>query len=111
MLGRTYSAEEAAAIGWINAAVPDVSLDTVVDDWCARLLAGSPQALSLSKVSMNGPGDEVLASIRQGFEALTYMYETEEFREGTTAFLQHRAPHFRSRLDRTASETSDKSAE
>jgi naphthoate synthase/2-ketocyclohexanecarboxyl-CoA hydrolase len=95
MLGRRYSAAEAAEIGWINAAVPDAELDAVVADWCATLLAGSPQALSLSKVSINGEGDQVLASVRQGFEALTYIYESEEFREGTTAFLENRAPQFR----------------
>jgi dihydroxynaphthoic acid synthetase len=95
MLGRTYSAQEAAEMGWINAAVPDGDLDAVVAEWCARLRAGSPQSLSLSKVSMNGPGDEMLASVRQGFEALTYIYGTDEFREGTTAFMEHRPPEFR----------------
>lgn len=97
MLGRRYSAIEAAQIGWINAAVPDGELDATVAQWCETLLASSPQALSLSKVSINGDGDQVLASVRQGFEALTYIYESKEFREGTTAFLEHRAPDFRRR--------------
>jgi dihydroxynaphthoic acid synthetase len=94
MLGRTYSATEAAAMGWINQAVPTGELDDLVADWCATLLSSSRQALSLSKVSLNGSGDDTLASVRQGFEALAYIYETAEFREGTTAFLEHREPDF-----------------
>jgi len=97
MLGRRYSATEAAAMGWINAAVPDAHLDATVAEWCDILLGSSPQALSLSKVSLNGEGDQVLSSVRQGFEALTYIYESPEFHEGTSAFLEHRPPNFRHR--------------
>jgi dihydroxynaphthoic acid synthetase len=95
MLGRRYSAAEAAQMGWINGAFPDAELDDVVAEWCASLLASSPQALSLSKASLNYEGDQALPSVRHGLEALAGMYETAEFREGTLAFLEHRAPDFR----------------
>ncbi len=39
MLGETYSAREAAEMGWINRVVPDDRLETVVDEWCTKLLA------------------------------------------------------------------------
>jgi dihydroxynaphthoic acid synthetase len=95
MMGRRYSAAEAAQMGWINAAVPDAELDATVGEWCARLLASSPQALSLSKASLNFEGDQALPSVRHGLEALSYLYGTPEFREGTEAFLEHRPPRFR----------------
>lgn len=95
MLGERYTAAEAAAMGWINRAVPDASLDDVVAQWCAKLLAHSPQALRLTKISIDGPGDLTLPSVRHGFEALTQMYGTEEFHEGTAAFLERRPPRFR----------------
>lgn len=95
MLGEHYTAVEAVSMGWINRAVPDEDLDGFVDDWCRRLLARSPQALRLTKVSLEGDADLAAPSVRQGFAALTYFYGTEEFHEGTTAFLERRPPRFR----------------
>ena len=96
MLGGTYTATEAAAMGWINQVVPDDELDTVVQEWCTTLLGHSSQALRLTKTSMNGEADVTLSSVRHGFEALTLMYDTAEFHEGTAAFLERRRPDFRS---------------
>jgi 1,4-dihydroxy-2-naphthoyl-CoA synthase len=95
MLGERYTATEAAAMGWINRAVPDDELDAVVADWCTKLLAHSPQALRLTKMSIDVPGDLALPSVRHGFETLTQMYGTAEFHEGTSAFLERRPPRFR----------------
>ena len=95
MFGATYTASQAAAMGWINRAVPDDELDTVVREWCVTLLGYSQQAMSLTKISMNGEADLTLSSVRHGFEALTLMYNTAEFHEGTTAFLERRPPQFR----------------
>jgi enoyl-CoA hydratase/carnithine racemase len=95
MLGETVKADEAERIGWINRAVPDGELDAVVADWCARLLARSPQALRLTKISLDFDADLSLPSVRHGFETLTHNYGTAEFHEGTAAFLDRRAPRFR----------------
>lgn len=95
MLGERYSAAEAAGMGWINRAVPDDELDATVADWCTRLLERSPQALRLTKTSVDFQGDLMLPSVRHGFEALTHVYGTAEFHEGTSAFLERRRPAFR----------------
>ncbi|MGD0062378.1 MAG: hypothetical protein ABSB76_02950 [Streptosporangiaceae bacterium] len=50
--------------------------------------------MRLTKVSLNADGDLALASVRQGFETLTHIYGTAEFHEGTSAFLERRAPRF-----------------
>jgi dihydroxynaphthoic acid synthetase len=94
MFGEVYTAAEAAAMGWINRAVPDEELDEVVGTWCSRLIGHSPQAMRLTKVSIDTDLDMSLASVRQGFEALTYIYGTDEFHEGTSAFLERRKPDF-----------------
>ena len=94
MLGKTYSAEEAERLGWINEVVDDDKLDATVDEWCQRLIASSPQSLRLSKVSMNQMSDMMLNSVRQGFETLSYIHDTVEFHEGTAAFLEKRPPKF-----------------
>lgn len=94
MLGKTYTAEDAERLGWINEVVEDDKLDATVQEWCQRLLGSSPQSLRLSKVSMNLMSDMMLHSVRQGFETLAYIHETDEFHEGTAAFLQKRPPDF-----------------
>ena len=45
-------------------------------------------------MSIDSDLDLSLASVRQGFETLSYIYGTDEFHEGTTAFLGHRNPRF-----------------
>jgi naphthoate synthase/2-ketocyclohexanecarboxyl-CoA hydrolase len=95
MLGEVYSAADAARMGWINRAVPDDQLDDFVSGWARRLLGHSPQSLRLTKTSINADTDPVLASVRQSFEALSYVYGTPEFHEGTAAFLEKRRPRFR----------------
>lgn len=95
LLGRHYTATEAADMGWINAAVPDDDLDAVVEEWCTTLLGHSPQAMRLTKASVDSAADLALPSVRQGFETRTGFYGTAEFHEGTTAFLERRPPRFR----------------
>ena len=43
-LTRQYSAEEALAMGLVNAVVPDEELDAEVDRWCDQILRRSPRA-------------------------------------------------------------------
>ena len=75
--------------------VPDADLDATVAQWCAQLLTHSPQAMRLTKISIDAAGDLALPSVRQGFAALTPLYATDEFHEGTRAFLERRPPRFR----------------
>ncbi len=94
MLGKTYAAADAARMGWINEVVEDDQLDATVADWCRRLLDSSPQSLRLTKISMNQMSDMMLNSVRQGFETLSYIHDTDEFHEGTAAFMEKRPPRF-----------------
>lgn len=94
MLGKTYTADEAERLGWINEVVEEDKLDTTVRDWCRRLVESSPQSLRLSKISLNQMSDMMLHSVRQGFETLSYIHDTDEFHEGTAAFLEKRPPKF-----------------
>jgi dihydroxynaphthoic acid synthetase len=96
MLGEHFTAAEALALGWINRVVPEAELDDFVDGWCRRLLAASPQALRLTKLSVDYQADLLAPSVRHGLEALTQMYGSAEFHEGTSAFLENRDPDFRS---------------
>lgn len=92
MLCRQYSAAEAERMGWINKVVPDESLEVEVDSWVAELLAKSPQALRLAKISLNAESDQLWASVVHGLGLLAFAHGTDEFHEGTAAFLEKRQP-------------------
>ena len=94
MLCQRYSAKEAEAMGWINKVVPDAELETAVRAWCDRLLEMSPQALQVAKLSLNHESDQRWPSVLHGYQMISFIHGTEEFHEGTSAFLQKRKPNF-----------------
>jgi 2-ketocyclohexanecarboxyl-CoA hydrolase len=96
-LCRRYSAQQALAMGLVNAVVPPDQLDTEVDTWCAEILEKSPTAIAIAKRSFNADSENIRAIGTLGFEALALFYQTAESREGVEAFLQKRKPNFRRR--------------
>jgi dihydroxynaphthoic acid synthetase len=89
-----YTANEAEAMGWINKVVPHEELDNAVNEWCERLLSLSPQALRVAKLSLNQDTDRMWGSVFQGYEMISFIHDTEEFHEGTRAFLEKRQAEF-----------------
>src|ERR1700751_3901459 len=57
ILCQRIPAQEALEMGLINKVVPADDLDKAVDDWCQQLLALSPQALRVAKISLNFESD------------------------------------------------------
>jgi len=94
-LCRQYSAAEALAMGLVNKVVPAGELRREVETWCAELLAKSPTALKLAKVSFNADTDHIHGIGSLGFAALELYYDTDEAKEGARAFNEKRAPNFR----------------
>lgn len=94
MLCEPIPAPRAVEIGLINKCVPAGELDAAVDDWCTRLLSLSPQALRVAKLSLNFESDQLWASVQHGQQMINFIHGTEEFHEGTRAFLEKRAPDF-----------------
>ena len=96
-LCRQYSAAEALAMGLVNKVVPAAELRREVEAWCAELLAKSPTALKLAKVSFNADTDHIHGIGGLGFTALELYYDTDEAKEGVRAFNEKRPPDFRGR--------------
>jgi naphthoate synthase len=94
-LCRQYSAAEALAMGLVNKVVPAAALRAEVEAWCAELLAKSPTALKLAKLSFNADTDHIHGIGGLGFGAVELYYETDEAKEGVQAFVEKRAPDFR----------------
>jgi 2-ketocyclohexanecarboxyl-CoA hydrolase len=100
-LCRQYTAAEALEMGLVNKVVPAQQLRTEVESWCRELLAKSPTALKLAKVSSNADSDNIHGIGALGFTALELYYGTEEANEGVNAFLEKRQPDFRAKRRRS----------
>ena len=94
MLCERYTAQQAYEMGLINKVVPLEELDAEVQRWCDRLLKMSPQSLRVAKLSLNYESDHLWSSVLHGFEMISFIHGTEEFHEGTRAFLEKRPPDF-----------------
>ncbi|HET9692408.1 MAG TPA: enoyl-CoA hydratase-related protein [Acidimicrobiales bacterium] len=96
LLADMISAEEAAQIGLVNKVVARAELDAAVDDWAARLAAGPPLALSLSKALLN---DSFAMSPEQALEAegvaQSHNFATDDIKEALAAWSEKRPPRFR----------------
>jgi 2-ketocyclohexanecarboxyl-CoA hydrolase len=96
-LCRRYSAAEAFQMGLVNKVVQAEALDAEVEAWCREILALSPTAIAIAKRSFNADSDNIRGIGALGFEALALYYNSDEAKEGTTAFLEKRRPNFRAK--------------
>lgn len=95
LLADIISAAEAERLGIVNRVVPAAELDAFVDDWAARLAAGPPLALSMTKKLLN---EGLAMSLDQALEAegmaQTVNFSTKDTAEAMAAFLDKRDPSF-----------------
>jgi 2-ketocyclohexanecarboxyl-CoA hydrolase len=94
-LCRQYTAEQALAMGLVNAVVPAAELRAETEKWCRELLEKSPTALKLAKQSFNADTEHIAGITELGFAALELYYGTPEAQEGRNAFMEKRPPRFR----------------
>lgn len=97
-LSKFYDAEEALAMGLINAVYPVAELEGRTAQWVRRMVMNSPTALACCKAALNADEDGAAGIMQMGGELTRLFYKSEESQEGRDAFLQKRAPQFRSKL-------------
>ena len=93
-LGRSYTAEEAHAMGMVNAVVAHEDLETTALEWAATITAKSPTAQRMLKFAFNLVDDGLVGQQIFAGEATRLGYMTEEAQEGRDAFLETRDPRF-----------------
>jgi enoyl-CoA hydratase/carnithine racemase len=95
LLGESFSGEDAAAMGLVNAAVPNAELDAFAQSKIARLAAQPPAAIkrtkALLKQAIRMP---VEAALQAEFLGFAEGLHSEECKESVTAFFEKRAPDF-----------------
>ncbi len=93
-LCRQYDAQEALAMGLINAVVPLDQLEQETVKWCREMLALSPFALRMLKASFNADEDGLSGIQQLAHDANLLFYMSEEAQEGRNAYLEKRKPDF-----------------
>jgi len=93
-LCRQYDAQQALDMGLVNAVVPLAELEATTVAWCREMLALSPLALRLLKMSFNAELDGQAGLQQLAGDATLLYYLTEEGTEGKEAFLEKRPPDF-----------------
>ena len=93
-LGFDYSADEAHAMGMVNASIPHVELEGTALDWAETINAKSPTAMRMLKYGFNLVDDGLVGQQLFAGEATRLAYGTEEAREGRDAFVENRDKDF-----------------
>lgn len=98
LLAEIIDAEQAAEMGLVNRVLPDDELDGFVADWAARLAAGPPVALAMSKRLLN---NSLAVTLEEALDdeglSQTVNFGTKDTVEAIRAFLDKRDPQFEGR--------------
>ncbi len=96
--GARIGSAEAARIGLVNRVVPNEELDGVVTALAHSIAENAPLSVRASKLAieqaLRDPADRELHALEQASVAC---FNSEDYREGRTAFLEKRPPKFRGR--------------
>ncbi|NLT06865.1 MAG: 1,4-dihydroxy-2-naphthoyl-CoA synthase [Solirubrobacterales bacterium] len=93
-LCRQYDAEQALAMGLVNAVVELERLEVETVAWCREMLELSPFALRLLKASFNASEDGLTGIQQLAHDANLLFYGSEEAQEGRDAYRDKRRPDF-----------------
>jgi enoyl-CoA hydratase len=98
LTGELLSAAKAAEIGLINHCLPADQLDGAVDAFCAKLLAGAPNAIRWTKILTNMELKRIAGAVMEAgiaYESLSV--RTADHREGIAALKEKRTAKFTGR--------------
>jgi naphthoate synthase len=91
-LGRTYSADDMAAMGAVNLVADHADLERTALEIAAEINAKSPTAQRMLKFAFNLVDDGLMGQQVFAGEATRLAYMTDEAVEGRDAFLEKRRP-------------------
>ena len=93
-LCRQYDAQEALAMGLVNAVVPLDQLEAEGVKWAKEIMRNSPIAIRMLKTSFNAELDGMAGITELAHNANMLFYMVDEGKEGRNAFLEKREPAY-----------------
>ena len=97
LTARRVSAEEGAALGFVNEVAPHADLLTVANRWAQMICECSPMSIRASKQAIQMGLEQTLEEAIGGqfkYPAVAQLFKSADFVEGPMAFAQKRAPNW-----------------
>ncbi|MFC2001985.1 enoyl-CoA hydratase/isomerase family protein [Chloroflexota bacterium] len=98
LMGKPIDAQEAYRIGLVNTIVPPEAVMSTAMEWAETICQAGPLAVRASKEAMiRGSNLTLDDGLRLENALEAYVLSTEDFIEGTTAFVEKRKPEYKAR--------------
>ena len=98
LMGKPIDAQEAYRIGLVNKVVPPEAVMPTAKEWAEVICQAGPLAVRAAKEAMTRGSSMTLEDglrLENSLEA--YLVHTEDFAEGTTAFVEKRKPDYKAK--------------
>ncbi len=98
LMGRPIDAEEAYRIGLVNKVVPQAEVLATAKEWAQIICNAAPLAVRSAKEAMlRGAAMTLEEGLRLENALVAYVMGTEDFAEGTRAFVEKRKPDYKAK--------------